>query len=54
MKKYPKYILRDGYIGVFQRIDPYDIPIYRFPGGESMADSIEIQNGTDDKELLKR
>ena len=54
MKNYPKYVLRDGYIGVFQRIDPYDIPIYRFPGGDSMVDEIELSKGSNKKEdLLK-
>ena len=48
-KEYPKYIDRDGYTGVFVRVDPgadgEEIPIYRFPGGESMADDSEIAKG---------
>lgn len=49
--KYPKYIIRDyEYVGVFQRIDSCDIPIYRFPGGDTMADEIEIKLGADTKE----
>ena len=54
MKKYPKYIRRGEYIGVFQRIDPVDIPIYRFPGGDSMADNVEIQKGSFSKEEIDR
>lgn len=50
---YPKYILRDGYIGTFQRVDPVDIPIYRFPGGDSMADIREIEHGSDDRSVLE-
>ena len=48
-KEYPKYIDRDGYTGTFVRVDPgvdgEEIPIYKFPGGESMADDAEIANG---------
>ena len=51
---YPKYILRDGYIGTFNRVDPGNIPIYRFPGGESMADSFELQHGSDIREELEK
>lgn len=50
---YPKYILRDDYIGTFQRVDPVDIPIYRFPGGDSMADIHEIEHGSDDRSVLE-
>lgn len=51
--KYPKYVKTfDGYIGVFQRVDRGDIPVYRFPGGERMADAYEIENGSDVREDL--
>lgn len=52
MKKYPKYIKRDEYIGVFQYVDYGGFPIYRFPGGDSMADEQEIKNGSNKKEDL--
>lgn len=49
---YPKYVTRDGYIGTFKRVDPgvdgEEIPIYRFPGGESMVDDYELDNGYDE------
>lgn len=53
--KYPKYILRDGqYIGVFVRIDKMGFPIYRFPGGDSIATDFEIKNGSNNKwEVMK-
>jgi hypothetical protein len=51
--EYPKYIkTTDGYIGVFNRIDPGNIPIYRFPGGDRMADDYEISHGSDRREDL--
>ena len=53
---YPKYVCRDGYIGTFQRVDPgvdgAEIPIYRFPGGESMVDDGEIAKGSNNREDL--
>ena len=53
---YPKYVCRDGYIGTFQRVDPgvdgEEIPIYRFPGGDSMVDDSEIANGSNNREDL--
>lgn len=42
-----KYIVRDGYIGVFKYIDRLGFEIYQFPGGESVADDAEIQKGFD-------
>ena len=51
--QYPKYIkTSDGYIGTFQRVDPGDIPIYRFPGGDRMADEYELANGSNVREDL--
>ena len=53
---YPKYVCRDGYIGTFKRVDPgvdgEEIPIYMFPGGESMADDGEIAKGSNNREDL--
>ena len=53
---YPKYVCRDGYIGTFQRVDPgvdgEEIPIYRFPGGDSMVDDGEIAKGSNNREDL--
>lgn len=40
-----KYIIRDGYIGVFQYIDRLGFPNYRFPGGISTASDDEIEKG---------
>lgn len=56
-KTYPKYIDRDGYTGTFLRVDPgvdgEEIPIYKFPGGESMVDDVEIARGYDVKASKK-
>ena len=44
---YPPYVVTtDGeYIGTFLRVDPGGFPIYRFPGGERMADAAELHAG---------
>ena len=49
---YPKYIKRDGYIGTFQYVDRGGFPIYRFPGGVTVAEDIEIVTGSNNKEDL--
>ena len=52
-KKYPKYVKTyDGYIGVFQYLDFGEFPVYRFPGGSRVADDLEVENGSDDRESL--
>lgn len=53
--KYPKYVKTfDGYIGTFQYLDFGEFPVYRFPGGDHIADRWEIENGSDNREdLLK-
>lgn len=52
-KKYPKYVKTfDGYIGVFQYLDFNEFPVYRFPGGDRVADDIEIKHGSNNKEDL--
>lgn len=53
IKHYPKYIKTDGYIGVFSYLDFGEFPVYRFLGGERIADSWEIEHGSDSKEDLK-
>lgn len=48
--KYPKYVRTfDGYIGTFQYLDFGEFPVYRFPGGDRIADEWEIANGRDDR-----
>lgn len=49
---YPKYIKRDGYIGTFQYVDRGGFPIYRFPGGVTVAEDLEILTGSNNKEDL--
>ena len=53
--KYPKYIITtDGYIGTFQRVDPGDFPIYRFPGGDRVeTDTYTLALGADTREQVK-
>lgn len=49
MDKYPKYVKTfDGYIGVFKYLDFGEFPVYRFPGGERIADDWELEHGTND------
>lgn len=55
MKHYPKYVkTADGYIGTFQYLEFGEFPVYRFPGGDGIADNWEIANGSDNKEELER
>lgn len=52
-KKYPKYVKTcDGFIGVFRYMEFGEFPVYRFPGGDRIADDFEIENGSDDREAL--
>ena len=53
MEKYPKYVKRGEYIGVFKYVANDELPIYRFPGGLSVVDEYELKNGSDNKEDLK-
>ena len=54
MKNFPKYVkTSDGYIGVFRYLDFGEFPVYRFPGGERIADNCEIENGSDNREDLE-
>ena len=47
---YPKYVRTfDGYVGTFQGLDFGEFPVYRFPGGDRIADEWEIANGRDDR-----
>ena len=51
--KYPKYVTTaDGYIGVFQYLEFGEFPVYRFEGGDRIADNQEIANGSDNREDL--
>lgn len=51
--EYPKYIKsRDGYIGTFQYTDFNEFPVYRFEGGDRVADEWELENGSDNREDL--
>ena len=53
MKNYPKYVKTvDGYIGVFKYLDFGEFPVYRFEGGERVADDWEIANGSDNIDHL--
>lgn len=53
MKNYPMYVkTSDGYIGIFKRLEYGEFPVYRFEGGEKMADNWEIENGSDNREDL--
>lgn len=54
LEKYPKHVFRDGYIGTLYDVQPLpngdEAPIYRFPGGVSLVDEIEIANGFNNRE----
>lgn len=53
--KYPKYVRTfDGYIGVFVYLDFGEFPVYRFPGGERIADGWELANGSDNRADLEK
>ena len=53
-KKFPKYVRTyDGYIGTFQYLDFGEFPVYRFPGGDRIADDWEIEHGSDDRKALE-
>ena len=52
-KKYPKYIKTfDGYIGTFQYLEYGEFPVYRFEGGDRIADNWELEHGSDNREDL--
>ena len=51
--KYPKYVkTSDGYIGTFQYLEFGEFPVYRFEGGDRIADNWELANGSDNREDL--
>lgn len=56
LHSYPKYVITtDGYIGTFQHLEYQEFPVYRFPGGDRIADNYEVETGSDNRdELLKR
>lgn len=53
--KYPKYVktYSGGYIGTFQYLDFGEFPVYRFPGGDRIADNWEIEHGSDNRDDLE-
>lgn len=52
---FPRYVkTSDGYIGVFQYLECGKFPVYRFPGGERVADDWEIRNGSNKREDLEK
>lgn len=51
--KYPKYVKTfDGDIGTFQCLECGKFPVYRFPGGDRIADRFEIEHGSDNRDDL--
>ena len=51
--KYPKYVkTSDGYIGTFQYLEFGEFPVYRFEGGDRIADEWELERGSDNREDL--
>jgi hypothetical protein len=54
--KCPKYVVTaDGYIGVFQYFEFGEFPVYRFEGGDRIADNWELKHGSDNrKDLIHR
>lgn len=50
--KYPNYVkTADGYVGTFAYRTP-EGPVYRFPGGTRLADSWELEHGSNDPAFL--
>lgn len=43
----------DGYIGVLIGLEYGEFPIYRFPGGERVADQYEIETGSNARSDLE-
>lgn len=53
-QKFPYYVKTyDGYIGVLVGLDYGEFPIYRFPGGERVADQYEIETGSNTRSNLE-
>lgn len=52
-QKYPLYIKCGEYIGRFQYEESKGIPIYRFPGGDRVGDSFEIEHGSNNRKELE-
>jgi hypothetical protein len=52
--KFPKYVkTTDGFVGVFKRLEFNEFPIYRFDGGERVADDWELEHGSNNRENLE-
>lgn len=44
---YPKYVKTyDGTIGTFSHLEYNEFPVYRFEGGQRIADNWELANGS--------
>ena len=53
-QKFPQYVKTyDGYIGVLIGLEYGEFPIYRFPGGERVADRYEIETGSNSRSNLE-
>lgn len=53
-QKFPQYVKTyDGYIGVLIGLEYGEFPIYRFPGGERVADQYEIETGSNARSDLE-
>lgn len=53
-QRYPKYVTTtDGDIGVCRYFETGRFPVYRFPGGERVADEWEIDHGSDDRSAVE-
>lgn len=51
--KYPKYVkTSDGYVGTFQYLDFGEFSVYRFEGGDRIADNWEIAHGSNNRDDL--
>ena len=53
-QRFPKYVTTvDGDIGVFRYLDSGNYPVYRFPGGERLADEWELDHGSDNRDSVE-
>lgn len=52
-QKYPLYIKCGEYIGRFQYEESRGISVYRFPSGDRVASSGEIEHGSNDRQELE-
>lgn len=53
-QKFPMYVKTfDGYIGTLVYFDYRGYPVYRFPGGDRIADRYEIEHGCNNRAELE-